>query len=122
MKRRHFLAAAPAVVIASCARDKERGPRYDPKECPFCTTKKGVCSYCRGTKKCTFCGGTGKRKNVVPNLPEENIKASSYEEQCPFCGGKGECRYCKATGVCWACGGSGKIESWDFFSKPGEGK
>lgn len=117
MERRNFLAAVSAMALVSCSRDDKRGAPYDPHECPFCVTKKGVCTYCNGTKRCAFCKGTGIRRVVVPNLPERNIAASWYEEQCPFCEGKGVCRYCKGKGTCWACDGTGRIDSWDFFEK-----
>ena len=125
MKRRSFLAALPALALpaaalVSCARDEKRAPRYDPHECPFCKTRKGTCTYCNGTKKCSFCGGKGRRKLVIPDLPEQNIKPSSYEETCHNCDGKGVCRYCGGKGTCWACGGTGRIESWDFYSKAKE--
>jgi RecJ-like exonuclease len=117
MKRRNFLAAVSALAIASCAHDEKRAPRYDPHECPFCRMKKGICTYCNGTKKCSFCKGKGKRRIAVADLPEKGITASSYEETCPHCEDKGVCRYCKGKGTCWACDGTGRIESWDFYSK-----
>ena len=117
MKRRGFLAAVAGLALVSCARDEKRAPRYDPGECPFCSSKKGVCSYCEGSKKCGFCKGTGKRKIAVPDLPAKGITASEYEETCPHCNGKGVCRYCGGTGSCWACDGTGKVDSWDFYSK-----
>lgn len=118
MKRRKFLAVVPAALaVGSCARMDERASRYDASECPFCSTNPGVCSYCGGSTKCTFCNGTGTRKTVSPDLEAEGIKASSYEEKCPYCGGTGQCRYCKGSGKCWACNGTGKVESWDFFEK-----
>jgi DnaJ-class molecular chaperone len=116
MDRRSFLAAASALVAASCARDEKRAPRYDDHECPFCTQNKGVCSYCNGTKKCPFCKGIGKRKIVVPDFPDKNIKSTSYEETCVHCEGTGVCRYCKGKGTCWACNGTGRIENWDFYN------
>jgi DnaJ-class molecular chaperone len=117
MKRRHFLATVPGFALVSCVRDEQRAKRYDPHECPFCVTKKGICTYCNGTLKCPLCGGKGKRTTVVPDLPEKGITKSSYEEVCSYCGGNGVCRYCNGKGSCWACGGSGRIESWDFFEK-----
>jgi RecJ-like exonuclease len=118
MKRRNFLAASTALVALSCARDEKRAPRYDPKECPFCTIKRGVCSYCKGSKRCPFCNGKGKRKATAPKMPglaaDRNV---SYEEECPYCKGGRSCTYCGGSGICWACGGSGRIESWDFQSK-----
>ncbi|MBN1130183.1 MAG: hypothetical protein JXA71_14420 [Chitinispirillaceae bacterium] len=119
MKRRHFLATVPGAALISCARDEKRGERYDPRECPFCVTAKGTCSYCKGTKKCQFCHGKGKRVTVVPDLPEKGIAKSRYEEQCPFCGGKGECTYCGGSGSCRVCNGTGRIESWDFYKNHG---
>lgn len=117
MDRRHFIAAAAALALVSCAREEKRAPRYDPHECPFCLPKKGACSYCKGSRKCGFCGGAGKRKVAVPALPSKGIQASGYEESCPHCGGSGVCRYCGGSGACWACDGSGRIDSWDFQSK-----
>jgi hypothetical protein len=96
---------------------EKRGKRYEETECPFCSTKPGVCSYCRGTKKCTFCNGTGTRQTGSPVIATEGIGKASYEEKCPYCGGKGVCRYCEGTGGCWACDGTGKVESWDFYEK-----
>jgi DnaJ-class molecular chaperone len=115
MKRRSFLTAVPAITLLSCAREERRAKRYDEHECPFCTTKKGVCSYCKGTKKCSFCGGKGKRTTVVPEFPDKKINKSSYEETCPYCHGKGVCTYCNGSGICATCKGSGRIESWDFL-------
>jgi hypothetical protein len=117
MNRRKFLAAVSGLALVSCARDEKRAPRYDPHECPFCTSKKKICRYCGGSKKCEFCNGTGKRKVSVPNIPAKGIAASGYEETCPHCSGKGVCRYCGGTGKCWACDGTGRIDSWDFYSK-----
>jgi hypothetical protein len=121
MNRRKFLAASAAataaIAAASCARMDKRSPRYDEKQCPFCTTKPGVCTYCGGTKKCSFCDGTGKRKTVTPELAEENIKAGSYTEECPYCKGTGTCRYCSGNGKCWACKGTAKINNWDFYNQ-----
>jgi RecJ-like exonuclease len=117
MKRRLFLSALSALAVGSCARSEKRAERYQPSECPFCSTKSGVCSYCQGETKCTFCGGSGKRTTKVPELPAEGIAASQYEEECTYCKGSGTCRYCKGSGKCWACGGDGKVESWDFYEK-----
>lgn len=115
MKRRHFLATLPMASLLSCARNEKRAKRYDEHECPFCTAKKGVCMYCKGTKKCSFCGGTGKRTVVVPALPEKGILTTKYSEACPFCQGKQACTYCGGSGVCKTCKGSGRIENWDFL-------
>ena len=115
MKRRSFLTAVPAFTLLSCAREERRAKRYDEHECPFCSTKKGVCSYCKGTKKCSFCGGKGKRTAVVPDIPDKKINKTSYEEICPYCHGKGVCTYCNGSGICATCKGSGRIESWDFL-------
>lgn len=117
MKRRNFVAGLSALAMASCARDSERAPRYDQKQCPFCTTNPGTCFYCSGTTKCHFCNGTGKRKTVSPDIPERDMKQSSYTEECPYCKGSGKCRYCDGKGKCWACRGTGKIDSWDFFEE-----
>lgn len=117
MNRRDFLASVSLLAAASCARDGARMPRYDEHECPFCSTDKGTCSYCKGSKKCSFCKGNGKRRVVVDNRLNGNLRNTSYEEPCPFCGEKGVCRYCSGTGVCWACGGTGRIDSWDFYSR-----
>jgi RecJ-like exonuclease len=117
MKRRTFFAAASALATTSCARMDKRAPRYDASECPFCSVKPGVCSYCNGTKKCSFCGGSGIRKTGTPTIAEAGIKKTSYEEKCPYCKGTGVCRYCQGTGKCWACDGTGKVTSWDFYEK-----
>jgi RecJ-like exonuclease len=103
--------------FTSCARMEAREPRYNASACPFCSLKPGVCSYCEGTKKCTFCNGTGKRHTVSPAVPEENVKGGEYTEACPYCKGTGVCRYCDGKGFCWACGGSGKSGDWDFYSR-----
>jgi len=118
MKRRTFLSVIPAAVAAgSCARMDARGPRYDESECPFCSTKPGVCSYCGGSSKCSFCNGTGTRTTVSPKIEAEGIEGTAYAEKCPYCAGSGSCRYCKGSSTCWACQGSGKVESWDFYEK-----
>jgi RecJ-like exonuclease len=122
MKRRAFITGlAVAAAAASCARMDKRDPRYNPSECPFChgfASAPGVCSYCAGSKKCSFCGGTGTRKTGTPPIIEENIPKNSYSEPCPYCKEKpGVCRYCQGTGKCWACDGTGKVTSWDFFDK-----
>ncbi len=118
MKRRNFVASLSALAAAACSpKLDERKPRYDKKECPFCTTEKGVCHYCGGESKCSFCEGTGKRKTSTKNYPERGIEQVEYEEDCPYCKGSGKCRYCDGTGKCWACKGTGEIESWDFYDK-----
>ena len=118
MHWRIFLAVT--LVVGSCAGETSR---YDAKACPFCVMakapllQKGACTYCNGTKKCSYCKGLGKRTVVVPDLPQSDIKKSSYTEVCPHCNGTGVCQYCKGTGLCWACDGSGHIDSWDFYRK-----
>jgi RecJ-like exonuclease len=120
MKRRFFFVAVSALLMVFCAREESRAPRYDAGACPFCTTQKGKCTYCNGTKKCSFCHGKGTRKVVVPDFPDKSIKTAGYEETCPFCEGKGVCRHCNGKGTCWACSGTGRIESWDFYGKAKE--
>lgn len=117
MHRRKFLAGAAALTIVTCSRMDSRPLRYDEKQCPFCTTSPGICSYCGGTKKCSFCDGIGKRKTVSLAIPEENVKSGSYSEQCPYCKGSGVCRYCNGSGKCWACKGTAKITSWNFYDE-----
>lgn len=119
MKRRTFLTAgaAAALTVGACERPEKREKRYEETECPFCSTKPGVCPYCGGGKKCTFCNGTGTRTTGSPTLSEEGISKSSYTEPCPYCKTTGVCRYCKGDAKCWACEGSGKINSWDFYEK-----
>ncbi len=122
MKRRNFLAGLSAIAAASCAKLEKRGARYNEKECPFCKDKKGVCSYCGGNKKCSFCEGTGKRKTVVPKLTEGNFNNTTYTEECPYCKGKGTCHYCEGSGSCWACSGHGEVDtSWDFLREKKSG-
>jgi hypothetical protein len=117
MNRRKFLAGMTALAAVSCSRMDRRAPRYDEKQCPFCTTSPGTCSYCAGTKKCTFCGGTGKRKTVWTDMPEEKISSGSYPEQCPYCKGTGTCRYCNGGGKCWACKGKATVTGWNFYDE-----
>ena len=117
MDRRNFIAGLGAILASSCARDNMRPKAYDEKECPFCTTHPGTCSYCKGTTKCPFCNGTGKRKTVWNDVPEENIKHGSYEDECSYCKGSGKCRYCDGSTKCWGCNGTGKINTWDFYDK-----
>ncbi|MBD3322236.1 MAG: hypothetical protein GF350_14145 [Chitinivibrionales bacterium] len=115
MKRRLFLSGAGALMAASCARMDQRAPRYDENECPFCIPNPGVCFYCKGSTKCHFCEGTGKRTTVTPYIPNEGIEKSSYEEECPYCKGSGVCRYCEGSGKCWACEGTGHVDHWEFY-------
>ncbi len=118
MKRRMFVASLPALALVSCNPNLDkRKQRYDEKECPFCSTNHGVCSYCNGTKKCSFCDGEGKRKTSTKNYPERGIEQLEYEEECPYCKSSGSCRYCDGVGKCWACKGTGKIETWDFYEQ-----
>lgn len=105
------------LMFSSCARNEQRAPAYNPKQCPFCTTAPGKCCYCAGSGKCAYCLGTGKRVVVWPNLPEDNITYGSYGEQCAFCNGTGTCRYCEGNAKCWVCKGSGEIQSWDFYDE-----
>jgi RecJ-like exonuclease len=120
MKRRHFLASVSLLAVASCSRDGVRYARYDEHECPFCTTKKGTCTYCSGTKECSFCKGTGRRKVVADDRSNDKITKTVYEEACPFCDGKGVCWYCGGKGSCRSCDGTGRIDSWDFYAKEGK--
>jgi DnaJ-class molecular chaperone len=119
MKRSLFaLTIVLSLLFAfSCARDEQREARYNPKQCPFCTTNPGVCFYCGGSGKCSFCNGTGKRKTVSPDVPEQDLKKAFYTETCPYCKGTGKCRYCDGKGKCWACKGTGAIESWEFYEQ-----
>jgi len=112
-----FTLAAFLLGISSCARTEQSSPRYNPKQCPFCSLEKGKCSYCHGTKKCNLCLGTGKRLTAAPDLQSEGIKKSSYSETCPYCKGNGVCRYCDGAGSCWACKGTGEAGDWDFYSR-----
>jgi hypothetical protein len=105
------------VLLASCARMDQRGERYNPKQCPFCTMKPGVCNYCNGSGKCSFCQGTGTRVNSTNNIPDPDIRHVTYTTPCPFCKATGTCRYCDGRGKCWACKGLGTIESWEFYEK-----
>jgi RecJ-like exonuclease len=114
MKRRNFVAALSALAAASCARVDNRQARYNPRECPFCSTRSGVCGYCNGKTACTFCSGTGVRKTSTKNVPDPSFKQVEYEEECPYCGGSGACKYCDGVGKCWACHGTGEIEDWNF--------
>jgi RecJ-like exonuclease len=111
------IALVAALMITSCARMDQRAERYNPKECPFCTTKPGTCTYCEGTGKCSFCEGTGKRVNSTKNMPDPEIKKLDYEIPCPFCKATGTCRYCDGKGKCWVCKGTAKIESWEFYEQ-----
>ena len=118
MKRRNFIASLTALAAAACSpRVDERKPRYDKKECPFCTPKKGECDYCNGSGKCSFCNGVGKRTTSTKNYPENGIEQVDYQEDCPFCKGSGKCRHCDGVGKCFACKGTGEIEDWDFYEK-----
>ncbi len=118
MKRRNFIASLSALACISCNPNLDkRKPRYDEKECPFCSTNSGTCSYCDGKGKCSFCKGTGKRTTSTMNYPERGIDRDEYKEECPYCKSSGTCRYCDGVGKCWACKGTGKIESWDFFKR-----
>ncbi len=118
MKRRKFASSLALLAIASCnPRLDKRKKRYDEKECPFCVPKPGVCGYCDGKSKCSFCNGTGKRKVSTKNYPQRGIKQMEYLEDCPYCKTSGKCRYCDGVGKCWACKGTGRIESWDFFNQ-----
>jgi RecJ-like exonuclease len=118
MMKTVFAACVVAVMALSCVpRMEERAPRYDQTQCPFCLEKPGTCTYCDGSKLCSFCKGTGERKTIVIDIPDEGIKGgAAYHEQCPYCKGKKTCRYCEGQGKCWACKGDGKIKNWDYFS------
>jgi RecJ-like exonuclease len=109
--------ALALVSLSSCARMDQREARYNPKQCPFCTQNPGVCFYCNGSKKCSFCKGTGTRTTVSPPIAESNLSQASYQEKCPYCKASGVCRYCDGVGKCWACKGTARIESWDFYEQ-----
>jgi hypothetical protein len=96
-----LIAGLLSLFTVSCARHETREARYDPKECPFCSTKPGVCFYCNGTGKCSYCNGAGTRTTVSPDMAELNLKKSQYTEKCPFCKTSGKCRYCEGKGKCW---------------------
>lgn len=117
MKRRKFAASLAGLAIVSCGRIDQRKKRYDEKECPFCSTKSGICFYCNGSGKCSFCKGTGTRVTSTKTYPGQDVEQAEYESECPYCKGSGKCRYCEGVGKCWACKGTGRIESWDFYGK-----
>jgi hypothetical protein len=122
MRRQHLflyliITAISLAMFSSCARMEKRAERYNPKECPFCTTKPGTCNYCEGSGKCNFCQGTGKRVNSTKDIPDPDIQKVTYETACPFCKATGKCRYCEGVGKCWACKGTSKIDSWEFYEQ-----
>lgn len=114
MKRRIFLTgiAAASVLAVSCSQ-KEK-PRYNPKECPFCTESLGKCLHCRGSGKCSYCKGTGKRMSQTMEDPTANMKKIVVPETCPFCKGTGKCSYCNGSGNCPVCKGTKKLEKWEW--------
>ena len=103
------------LMFISCSRMEQRGARYNAAACPICShITDGTCSFCKGTKTCMYCNGTGERRVVSPNYSDEEIKPFDYKEPCPYCNGTGVCTYCSGTGKCWACGGTAKVaEDWD---------
>ncbi len=111
-----FIAMASSLLVVSCARMEKLGPRYDAKQCPFCTQAKGVCATCHGTTACSFCKGTGKRTTISAELSDKQMPTATYTEVCPYCKGSAKCTLCDATGKCWPCHGTGAIESWDFYA------
>ena len=112
-----FCCLMALALTSSCARMDRLGAHYDAKQCPFCSLDKGKCSYCEGSKKCLYCGGTGKRVAVSPRIAEENVKGGSYNDACAFCAGKGVCTYCEGKGACWACKGTAEAGDWNFFQR-----
>jgi len=120
MRIKLFAVAFMVFLTISCVpRMDEREPRYNPKECPFCLTHKGLCTYCDGTAKCTFCNGTGMRTTVSPETNIENpMRKQEYTDTCVFCNGSGVCRYCKGDAKCWVCDGSTEVDTnWSFFQR-----
>jgi DnaJ-class molecular chaperone len=107
-----LVSALLGCFILGCAKVENTTPRYDPKECPFCTKEAGKCGYCKGTAKCSFCRGTGTRV--------EGTSKVSYEVKCNFCGGTGKCIYCDAKGACKHCDGTGEIKDWDWLGASGD--
>ena len=63
------------LMFISCSRMEQRGARYNAAACPICShITDGTCSFCKGTKTCMYCNGTGERRVVSPNYSDEEIK------------------------------------------------
>ena len=107
------------LLCISCSRPEKRAARYDQTACPICkNVTNGTCSFCKGSKKCMYCKGTGIRKEVSPNYSEEDIRPFFYQEPCPYCNGTGVCTYCNGSGKCWACNGTEKVAGdWDCLNR-----
>ena len=68
---------------------RESGSSGSDYVAPVSTVSKRTCPFCRGTGKCTHCGGTGK----------QNVKTSLYGNKCVTCMGSGRCQCCNGKGV-----------------------
>jgi RecJ-like exonuclease len=115
MKLKTYLITLTTIIaFVSCARMDSAEKRYEETQCPFCSTKAGVCSPCAGTHKCNICKGTGKAVSLNTETGKEIKKSISV---CTFCNGTGICNACKGSGSCWACKGTGKVATWDFYNR-----
>lgn len=59
------------------------------------TTSKRACSRCKGTGKCTTCGGSGQ---VYDYGSASVISKKKYNHSCGVCNGRGRCGVCDGKG------------------------
>lgn len=118
MVRTALILSLLLITAMSCSRFEERGARYDSTACPICKTiTDGSCSYCMGSKICTFCDGTKQHSEVSPNYSDDPIKPFAYKTACIYCKAGGACSYCKGNGKCWACNGTQKVSpDWECLN------
>ena len=110
-----------ALLLFGCdPKVNQREARYDPNDCPTCLN--GTCAMCKGTSKCSYCDGKGKRITSTKNFTGEGVKLVDYEETCSFCKGTGKCHYSEGTGKCGTCEGSGKSSDWEKYAKNNDSK
>jgi len=69
--------------------NRESGGSGSAYAVPTSTVSKRTCPFCRGTGKCTHCGGSGK----------QSVNTSLYGNKCVTCIGSGKCQCCYGKGV-----------------------
>ena len=119
MIRQIVILLVALIACVSCERTEKRSARYNPVACPICSnvTEDGICSFCKGTKKCMYCDGLKERTEKSPNYSEDDIKPFSYKVTCTYCKGSGVCTYCNGGGKCWACNGTRKVApDWECLN------
>lgn len=114
-----FVSLSILLFTACDPKSDQRAPRFTETDCPTCVVN-GVCRYCEGSTKCTYCSKeeSGKRNISTESYAGEGLNIVSISTECAFCKGSGNCHHCNGKGTCLTCSGTGNIDkNWDALKR-----